>query len=623
VRAGVLLGLVIFLPAGALALRAGDYPTLIVSVLAYGALLGLRAAVSLSGRALHASLSALLFLLGVFASAHLGSLSSGEAWFCAATMIAAFAFGARGAVLACGAQGLVLAAIGIAQAGSLLPWHEDALGFARSALAGLGADAVIALAQIYVLRAFRSSVAARSRLSSELNLRQAELKRESACREDAEQRVDFLVRHDHLTRLPNREYFEIELARALDIAARRGRILGVMAVGLDRFSRVAELHGPSAGDSILVESAERLTGAFRDGDLVARTNGEAFLVLLSDVKSPEDAKAIIEKSRRAFDRSFTADTAEIGISASCGLALYPHDGESALAMIRAAEAALLLAKRDGPGSHRLYDAALHQRLIEAMSVERELRGALTAEAFLPWYQPKVDALGRIVGVEALARWRLPGGRFRLPIDFISTAERSGVIVDLGRAVLAKACSAAAAWERKGLQPIPVSVNLSPFQFRGDDLVKDVRRVLGATGLPAARLDLEITESGIMEDQVGAIEKLAELKALGCSISIDDFGTGYSSFSTLRDYPVDMVKLPQSFVTPLPTDERATAIAGAVIDLAHKLSFSVVAEGVENRLQFAWLGAASCDQYQGYLFAPPMPQDEFEDALANGLGAAVE
>ena len=223
----------------------------------------------------------------------------------------------------------------------------------------------------------------------------------------------------------------------------------------------------------------------------------------------------------------------------------------------------------------------------------------------------------------MARWVLPDGGIREPSGFISMAEGMGHIADLGRIVLAKACADAASWERTGLAPVPVSVNLSPYQFRSADIVRDVRNALSSTGLPASRLDLEITESGIMEDSNGSIEKLAELKALGCSISIDDFGTGYSSFAALRDFPVDCVKLPQSFVTPLPGDSRAGTIARAVIDLAHRLSFSVVAEGVENEAQFAWLGEARCDQYQGYLFSRPLPERSFKTALAKGFAAALE
>jgi diguanylate cyclase (GGDEF)-like protein len=622
-RIALLLGIVLLIPAAVLAFRDGDFGYLAVCCLGYASILVLYLSEPRPGNAIYLSMIGLVFLIGVFLVARYGSVSAGQTWLCAATMLATVFFGMRGAILSCLGQALVLAAIGGAESLGLLTWKMDALKYSLAALDGIALGVITGAAQFYLIGGLHSSIEARGKLALELDRRQQELMRESAGRQDAELRADFLERHDPLTRLPNRETFELELARAVEVAAGRGRILAVMAVGVDRFKRVGETHGPGAGDAVLIDIGVRLSRSFRADDLVARSGGDVFLVLLSDVKSPEDAKEIIEKSRRAFDRSFSVGGSELGLSASFGLALYPNDGQRAELLIRAAEAALHLAKNDGPGSYRLYDASLHSRLIAKALIEHQLRGALRAEAFLPWYQPKVDILGRIVGAEALARWSLPGGAFRQPSEFIGAAERSGVIGDLGRLVLAKACASAAAWERKGLEPIPISVNLSPYQFRSDELVKDVRRILGATGLPPSRLDLEITESGIMEDQSSAIDKMAELKALGCSISIDDFGTGYSSFATLRDFPADHVKLPQSFVEPLPNDRRASTITGAVIDLAHRLNISVVAEGVENRSQFAWLCDASCDQYQGFLFSRPMPEADFEAALAKGLGPAVE
>jgi diguanylate cyclase (GGDEF)-like protein len=621
-RLSLFLGVFLLVPTAAFALRSQTYDYLLVACLAYATIAVLYLGKSRAGPIIYFSFISVLFLLGVYLVAHFGNVSSGETWLCSATMLATVFFGNKGAVCSCLAQASVLIAIGVAQRAGAFAWSADTLLFSMSAIEGLALSVMTAFAQFYLIGGLRRSIDARGTLATKLDRGRAELALETAGRRDAELRADFLERHDPLTRLPNRENFELELARAVQIAAGRGRILGVMTVGVDRFKRVGETHGPGAGDSVLLEIADRLSRSFRDDDLVARSGGDVFLVLLSDVNSPEDAYEIIGKSRRAFDRSFSVMGSEIGLSASFGLALYPNDGLSAETLVQASEAALHLSKNDGPGSYRLYDATLHSRLIANTRVEHELRAAVRAEAFLPWYQPKVDIFGRIVGAEALARWCLPEGTFRQPSDFIALAERSGFIGELGRMVLAKACASAAAWARKGLEPIPISVNLSPYQFRSNELVKDVRRILSATGLPASRLDLEITESGIMEDGAGAIEKLAELKTLGCSISIDDFGTGYSSFATLRDFPVDCVKLPQSFVEPLPGDGRASTIAQAVIELAHRLHFSVVAEGVENEEQFAWLGKANCDQYQGFLFARPMPEVNFEAALAMGLRPAV-
>ena len=618
-----LLGVVFLVPSLIFALRSGDFGFLIVCSVSYFAIVVLYLNRSILGKTLYISLVSLVFFLGGYLLFRFGNVSTGETWICVATILSVVFFGLRGAIYACIAQALVFLAVGLAETAGLLSWRENSLLFSLFAFEGIGLGVIASIAQFSLIQGLRRSIETRGRLITALRQRKSELRREAAGRHDAELRAEFLESHDPLTRLPNRESFELDVARAIEVAARRGRLLGVMAVGIDRFKRVGEIHGPGAGDAILIESAGRLARSFRIDDVVARSGGDVFLVLLSEVKDPDDAKEIIDKSRRAFDRSFSIGGIEIGLSASFGLALYPTDGTRPETLIRASEAALHLSKDDGPGSYRLYDAALHSRLIANSLIEHELKGALRSESFLPWFQPKVDILGRIVGVEALARWRLPEGGMRQPSDFIGAAERSGFIGELGRIVLAKACASAASWERKGFSPIPISVNLSPFQFRSDSIVKDVRAILSATGLSSSRLDLEITESGIMKNGADAIEKLAELKALGCSISIDDFGTGYSSFATLRDFPVDCVKLPQSFVEPLPCDRRATTIAGAVIDLAHRLRFSVVAEGVENGDQFAWLSEANCDQYQGFLFARPMPEASFETALAIGLCPIVQ
>jgi len=626
-RIGAILGIFLLLPTLAFAHFTGDTALAAAMSAAYAAILALSLLYSVSPLPGRAWIVLALFFIGCFLAVHPSQSDAGPAfgavWFCAASVIASILFGARGGIAAIAAMALALAGIGIARFSNSGTGRLSPYVYSLYSIGAIAAAALACFAQTRFEEGMRRRIAARDRLATELSARQDGLLREAAGRHDAELRASFLESHDSLTRLRNRESFELELAKAIEVASGRGRVLGVMSIGIDRFKRLGETHGAAAGDAILVEIASRLARGFRDDDLVARSGGDVFLVLLSDIKSPEDAKSIIEKSRQAFDRSFAVNGSEIGLSASFGLAFYPNDGDRPEALIRDSGVALHLAKEDGPGSFRLYDATLHASLMARGLIEQEMRGALRSSAFLPWYQPKVDALGRIVGAEALARWLLPAGDFRQPIDFIQTAESSGDICDLGRMVLAKACASAAAWERAGLEPIPVSVNLSPFQFRSDGLVKDIREILSATSLPASRLDLEITESGIMDEGDASIEKLAELKALGCSISIDDFGTGYSSFAALRDFPVDCVKLPQSFVAPLPGDSRASTIASAVIDLAHMLRFSVVAEGVETRDQFAWLDTARCDQYQGFLFARPMPERAFKSALAKGLDVTIE
>lgn len=620
VRLGLPLGAVLFVPALLLAMQRGDNIALIADCSAFALIAALRFIPTVSPKVSQISIVAMLLTLGAYGFVAGGFTSVGPVWLCSAAAIATVFFGLPGSIAVCIIEAITFAGIAWARGPGD---RATGLVFLDAALDTIGLSILVSCVQDYLVRSLSRSEEAHDRLASELSARELDLERETAGRHDAERRADFLTSHDGLTRLPNRESFERELEKAIEVARARGRILGVMTIGLDRFKRIGEIHGPAAGDDILAQTALRVRKAFRDDDIVARSGGDLFLALLSDVKNPEDARSILAKARQAFDRSFSISGAEIGLSASFGLALYPNDAAKADELIRQSEVALHLAKESGPGSFRLYDAGLHARIIEEGVIEHEMRLALLSDAFLPWYQPKVDVLGRIVGVEALARWVLPEGGMRQPAQFIATAENSGFIAELGRIVLEKACASAAQWERAGLPAIPVSVNLSPFQFRSDGLVKEVRSILSATGLDPSRLDLEITESGIMEDSGGAIDKLAELKSLGCSISIDDFGTGYSSFAALRDFPVDCVKLPQPFVAPLPTDQRASTIVQAVIDLAHRLDFSVVAEGVENRAQFAWLGAARCDQYQGYLFSRPLPEAEFGTALARGLELAVE
>lgn len=617
------IGCGVLIPNLAFAIREGDIFLFVLNCACFAMVAALALWPRKANRLLRASLIVAFFVLGTYQELRFGVVSAGGAWFCSATLFATMFYGLLGLVLSCGSQVLTCLVLGFAMASGRLGWECDTLAFVAFSIGTIGLGSVAGLATETLYERLRLSFDLRRELASELDARKGELERETAVRHDAELRADFLETHDQLTRLPNRESFERSLREAVRAAAGRGRILGVMAIGIDRFMRINETHGPGASDAILIETAGRLLAAFRSDDLVARSGEADFLVLLSDVKSPEDAKDIIEKIKRPFDRSFNVGGQEVGLSASFGLALFPNDGDRAEELILAAEAALRLSNEDGPGSYRLFDASLHARLVKKLLIEHELRAAIRSGSFIPWYQPKVDCLGRIIGAEALARWSLPDGSLRQPADFIAAAERSGFIGDLGRIVLFKSCERAASWPRSGLEPIPVSVNLSPYQFRSEDIVKDIRSILGTTGLEPSRLDLEITESGIMEEGTGAIEKLAELKALGCSISIDDFGTGYSSFATLRDYPVDCVKLPQSFVEPLPADGRASTIASAVIALAHSLDFRVVAEGVENREQFAWLDHAACDQYQGFLFSKPLPAEDFELALAKGLGATVE
>lgn len=434
----------------------------------------------------------------------------------------------------------------------------------------------------------------------------------------AEERALFYEYFDPLTRLPNRESFVRDVDRNVSIAMNRGRVFGVMALGLDRFKMVNDMYGTKTGEEVLKSVAGALRSSFRNDDVVSRYRGDKFLALFPDIKSQDHIKEIIAKARAAFIDPIPIGLGQkLNLSASMGVAFFPNDGKDAAELVRNAETALYMAKESGRDGYRLFDARLNGEIIERQRIESDLGQAIGERRFEPFFQPKVDRSGFIVGAEALVRWRMPNGETKNPSEFIDVAERSGNIDRIGSMIIMKTCELAASWSAAGLPDIPISINLSPRQFGQEFLVDDITAIIESTGVDPRRLEFEITESGIMTNERESIRKLLELKALGAAISIDDFGTGYSSFSKLKDYPVDTVKMDKSFIDPLPHDKKASIIASAIVDMAHTLSFSVVAEGVETLDQMAFLDTIFCDQYQGYLFSRPVPQDEFRRMLAAG------
>ncbi len=434
----------------------------------------------------------------------------------------------------------------------------------------------------------------------------------------AEERALFYEYYDPLTRLPNREAFMRDVEANVTIARNRGRVLGVMALGLDRFKMINDMYGTKTGDEVLKRVSEALRTSFRNDDIVSRYRGDKFFVLFPDIKSQDQIKEIIAKARAVFLEPFDLGLGQRQLlSASMGVAFYPNDGKDAAELARNAETALYMAKESGKDGYRLFDARLNGEILERQRLENDLGLAIGERRFEPFFQAKVDRAGFIVGAEALVRWRLPSGEYKGPGAFIDVAERSGNIDRIGAMVILKTCELAASWTSEGLPDVPISINLSPRQFGQEYLVDDITAIIESTGVDPRRLEFEITESGIMTNERESIKKLLRLKELGASVSIDDFGTGYSSFSKLKDYPVDTVKMDKSFIDPLPHDRKASIIASAIIDLAHTLSFSVVAEGVENREQLNFLDTIFCDQFQGYLFSKPVPEHEFKALLATG------
>ncbi len=434
---------------------------------------------------------------------------------------------------------------------------------------------------------------------------------------NSERRLQHIAHHDPLTDLPNRLLLTDFLDRSVARTKRTGGMGAVLFVDLDRFKYVNDSLGHAAGDELLVLAVRRLRERLRAADLLSRHGGDEFVVVLEDIAQVEDAGRIAEKLISALsEEPFELTGApEIYLGASIGISLFPLDATSAAQLIQFADTALYEAKAQGRGCCRYFDKALTKAAETRLDMEARVRRALERQEFILHYQPLVDlATGRIEGVEALVRWLHPEIGLISPDSFIPLTEDTGLIVPLGLWILHVACAQAKRWHDMGLGPLTLSVNLSPRQFNSPSLVEDVRDVLVDTGLPGSCLELEITEGALMQQGQGAVDRLAELKALGVSLAIDDFGTGYSSLAYLKRLPLDRLKIDRSFVQDMTTDSADAAIVSAVLEMARCLDFKVVAEGVETADQVAALQARGCDTAQGYFFARPMPPEDIFDLL---------
>jgi diguanylate cyclase len=435
---------------------------------------------------------------------------------------------------------------------------------------------------------------------------------------NTEARIRRLAFSDALTGLPNRARFHDLVA--VHAASRRAADAGfaVLMIDLDRFKLVNDTLGHDAGDQLLRQVAERLSAALRDGDVVARLGGDEFAVLQVHAPEPECAHALAARIVSQIDAPFVVDGQAVNIGASVGVALAPADGDEPAVLLRNADLALYKAKADGKGAFRMFEPALDARMQQRRLLESGLRQALARGEFELHYQPLADArTGRTTGAEALVRWRHPERGLVSPADFIPVAEETGLIGPLGQWVLRTACAEAARWPEE----ISVAVNLSPVQFRDGRLADTVAEALADAGLPARRLELEITEGLLLSDEERTLHTLRALRASGVRISMDDFGTGYSSLSYLRRFPFDKIKVDQSFVRQLPTDPESAAIVRAIITMGACLGMSTTVEGVETAEQLAFTAAEGCDQIQGYLISRPLPVAEFR-ALLDGVEAAA-
>jgi diguanylate cyclase (GGDEF)-like protein/PAS domain S-box-containing protein len=418
-------------------------------------------------------------------------------------------------------------------------------------------------------------------------------------------RIEQQANYDTLTGLANRSLLQDRLEQALLTAASYNTRLAVVFVDLDRFKFINDSLGHHIGDELLKTMADRLESCVRDCDTVARLGGDEFVVLITGQTEPNIIRGIIERMLASVAQPWIIEQGEFDVSCSIGVALYPNDGTDAQTLLKHADSAMYRAKESGRNNFQFFTRELNALMTERLELESKLRRALERDQFLLHYQPRVDLdNGKIIGAEALIRWKLPDQGVIAPGRFIPLAEETGLIVPIGKWVLRAACAQNKAWQDAGHEPIVVSVNVSARQFRQDNLVRTVAEVLEETGLEPRYLELELTESMVMHDPAQLIAMLNEIERLGVQIAVDDFGTGYSSLSYLKRFPVDRLKVDRSFVEHLATDSDDATIVRAIISLGHNLGLKVVAEGVEHEDQRRFLRLNKCDEAQGYLFCRP-------------------
>ena len=430
----------------------------------------------------------------------------------------------------------------------------------------------------------------------------------------AQENIRQLAYYDPLTRLPNRTLLQDRVEQALAAAEREGKQVAVCFIDLDHFKVINDSLGHSAGDQILVQVSQRLLDCIRRRDTVARLGGDEFVVLLSEI-TPDSAAEVARKILAAVARPFTVERHELSVTPSLGISLFPQDGRDFESLLKYADVAMYRAKESGRNAFQFFASDMNIAALERLVLENRLRQGLERGEFILHYQPQINvATGRIVGAEALIRWQHPEIGTVSPGKFIPVAELSGLIGPLGDWVLREACRQNRAWQIAGLPSICIAVNVSSVQFRGGRLEESVREVLAETGLPAECLELELTEGTLMSDAKATVDALQRLSAMNIRLAIDDFGTGYSSLSYLKRFPIDRLKIDQSFVRDIVTDPDDWAIASAIISMGHSLRLKVIAEGVEHANQLEMLAHQGCDEVQGYHLSFPLPAEEFAELL---------
>jgi diguanylate cyclase (GGDEF)-like protein len=451
--------------------------------------------------------------------------------------------------------------------------------------------------------------------TAELASAVAALRSEIAERKMAEEHIRYLAHYDALTGLPNRELLQDRLGQAIAHAHRKHSQVALLLIDLDYFKHVNDAIGHQMGDRLLKKVSRRLQECLREGDSLARLGGDEFVLCLPMVNGIRDAAAVAHKVQEAVNESFVVDGNELHVSASIGISLYPDDGTTVETLMSAADTAMYHAKEKGRGNYQFFTTALNKAVQQRVELEQRLRYAFARNELELHYQPQIDVpSGRIFSAEALLRWRQPG---RKPIScgaFISVAEETGLILTLGEWVLRQACLQLRRWHDAGHSWLRIAVNLSPRQFYQPGFQQAIQGIIEETGVPADSLDLEITEGILLqrnEDNLAALHRLSDM---GIQLSVDDFGTGYSSLAYLQRFPVDALKIDQSFVREINRDHNATALVAAIISMAHSLELKVLAEGVETAEQVGFLQSHGCMSAQGFFYSEAVSADAFEVLL---------
>ena len=436
-------------------------------------------------------------------------------------------------------------------------------------------------------------------------------------RKATEQRIEYLAYHDALTGLPNRLLVQDRFEQAMAQAERAQHKVALVYLDLDNFKAINDSLGHAAGDELLKEVAQRLRRCVRDSDTISRQGGDEFLLVLRDLPDTEIVSTIVIKLIERLQAPIQLGEQELSTSASVGVAIGPDDGRDFETLRKKADMAMYRSKESGRNTYHFFDPTMDTEASEHLQLRNGLRRALERNEFILYFQPQYELLdGRLVGVEALLRWQHPERGLVAPGHFIGVAEESGLIVPLGAWVLREACRQAMDWRKAGLPPVTMSVNLSAIQFRRGDIEQSVLAALAESGLPPAQLELELTESMLIQNVESVVVAVRQLKQHGVQLSIDDFGTGYSSLSYLKRFDIDRLKIDQSFVRDLTSDPDDAAIVRAIIQMAQSLNLQTIAEGVETAEMAQQLRAYGCDQAQGYHYARPMPADQLAQLLAS-------